>query len=73
MERIWPEANSRANSSLKRVFSMQEEELDMTDDICKLCVSFVSCNVASSGLSKFVGAGNCRSLPGEFVILYSLG
>ena len=38
---------------------------DLSADTSKFCVSFVSCNVASCGLSKFVAAWNCHSIPGK--------
>ncbi len=43
IERIWVEVNSRVNYHLKRILLEMEDcqEIDMTDDVVKYCVSFV--------------------------------
>ena len=67
VERVWREVNSRVNYPLKRILIAMEErqQINMTDATSKFCVSFVSCNVSSCGLSKFVAAWNHHSIPGE--------
>lgn len=45
---------------------MQErQEFNLLDATSKFCVSFISCNVSSYGLTKFVAAWNLHSIPGN--------
>ena len=66
VERMWVEVNSRINYPIKRVLIMMREgqEIEMTDPLTKFCVSFIACNIALVGLSKFVDAWNHHSIPG---------
>jgi len=65
-ERIWPEINSRINYPIKRVLvSMEEqEEIDMNDDLTKFCVSWVTINVLTPAIQKFVSSWNSHRIPG---------
>lgn len=66
VERLWPEINQRINYPVKRVLVEMEgnDEIDMTDDVVKFCVSWTTINVIKSAIGKFVAAWNAHRIPG---------
>ena len=66
-ERIWPEINRRINYPLKEVLVAMENagDIDMTDDIVKFCVSWVTIKTLMPAVETFVSAWNCHCIPGR--------
>ena len=66
VERMWPEINQRINYPITRVLVEMEgnEEIDMTDDVVKYCVSWTTINVVKPAIANFVTAWNAHRIPG---------
>ena len=66
VERLWPEINQRVNYPLKRVLVQMEgnDEIDMSDDIVKYCVSWMVINVIKHAVVNFIAAWNAHRIPG---------
>lgn len=58
VERMWPEVNQRINYPVKRILAEMEsrDEIDMTNDTVKFCVSWIVIN--------FVSSWNAHRIPG---------
>ena len=66
-ERIWPEINRRINYPLKEVLVAMENagDIDMTDNVVKFCVSWVTIKTLTPAIEAFVSAWNCHRIPGR--------
>ena len=66
VERIWPEVNQRVNYPIKRKLIDMEEnnDIDMSCQTTRFCVSFISTHVAAEGLYMFVQAWNSHPIAG---------
>lgn len=66
-ERLWVEVNRRVNYPVKEILVTMEgeEEIDMTDELTKFCVSWVTINVVSPAIKNFVGSWNSHRIPGR--------
>ena len=66
VERMWPEVNQRINYPVKRILVEMEgnDEINMTDEMVKFCVSWTTINVLKSPIAKFVAAWNAHRIPG---------
>lgn len=67
-ERLWPEVNRRINYPVKNVLVTMEEseEIDMNDGCTKFCVSWVTINIVSHAITRFVASWNSHRLPGRY-------
>ena len=67
-ERIRPEINSRVNYPIKRILTSLEgnQEINMEDGLIKFAVSWVTINVISVPVTKFIRSWNCHRIPGSF-------
>ena len=65
-EHIWPEINQRINYPIKRFLVEMEnrEEVNMADEVCKFCVSWVTISVMANAVHNFIDAWNSHSIPG---------
>ena len=65
-ERLWVEVNRRVNYPVKEILVTMEgdEEIDMTDELTKFCVSWVTINVVSPAVKNFV-SWNFHRIPGR--------
>ena len=65
-ERLWPEINQRINYPIKRLLVEMEnsEDVNMADEVCKFCVSWVIINVMASAVQSFIEAWNSHTIPG---------
>lgn len=65
-ERIWPEVNQRVNYPVKHVLVDMENngEIDMSDEVIKFCVSWVTINVMNDAVNMFIQAWNNHRIPG---------
>ena len=68
VERIWPEINSRVNYPIKRILTSLEgnQEINMEDSLTKFAVLWVTINVISVPVTKFIQYWNCHRIPGSF-------
>ena len=66
-ERLWVEVNRRVNYPVKEILVTMEgdEEIDMTDELTKFCVSWVTINVVSPAVKNFVVSWNSHRIPGR--------
>ena len=66
-ERLWVEVNRRLNYPMKAILVEMEgsEEIIMTNDITKFCVSWVTINVILCGVEKFISSWNAHRIPGS--------
>ena len=66
IERMWPEINQRINYPVKRILVLMEsrDEIDMTNDTVKFCVSWTVINVIKNAVHNFVLAWNAHRIPG---------
>ena len=67
VERMWPEVNQRINYPVKRILVEMEsrDEIDMTNDMVKFCVSWTVINVIEKAVHSFVLAWNAHRIPGR--------
>ena len=65
-EPLWPKINERINYPIKRLLVQMEnrEDVNMADEVCKFCVSWVTINVMASAVQSFIEAWNSHSIPG---------
>ena len=65
IERMWVEVNSRVNYPLKSALNqfVQDGSIDMSLEVTKFAVSWVTCRVSNVGLRRFVEAWNHHSIP----------
>lgn len=65
-ERIWPEVNQRINYPVKRVLVDMEnnEDIHMSNEVTKFCVSWVTIHVMQDAINTFVQSWNNHRIPG---------
>ena len=65
-ERIWPEVNQRVNYPVKHILVDMENngEIDMSDEVTKFCVSWVTITVMKDPVNMFIQAWNNHRIPG---------
>ena len=58
--------NARVNYPIKEVLVRLDNDglIDMTNDVQKFCVSYVTCEVAKVGLERVVMSWNNHRIPG---------
>ena len=68
-ERHWVEVNSRINYPIKQQLNrmVQEELIDMTNDIDRYCVSWITIQTVQAGIQELIAAWNSHSIPGIIV------
>ena len=49
---------------------MALDKIDMTNDVTKFCVSWVTCNVTKYGLTEFVASWNHHRIPSMYFYLF---
>ena len=66
VERMWVEINQRVNYPVKRILVSMEDaqEIDMSNNVVKFCVSWTTMNVITPALIRFVGSWNNHRIPG---------
>ena len=66
MEHMWPEVNQRINYPVKRILVQMEgsDEIDMSNDIIKFCVSWTTISVIRPAIVAFLSAWNSHRIPG---------
>ena len=66
VERMWVEINQRVNYPVKRILVSMEgaQEIDMSNNVVKFCVSWTTMNVITPALIRFVGSWNNHRIPG---------
>ncbi|XP_020899410.1 uncharacterized protein LOC110238104 [Exaiptasia diaphana] len=66
-ERHWVEVNGRVNYPIKQQLHkmVQEELIDMTDEIDKYCVSWITIQTVQAGIQELLPAWNNHSIPGK--------
>ena len=66
-ERIWPEVNAHVNYPIKAILiSLEEDELiDMSNELHKFCVSWVTIQVIAPAVTTFVSSWNSHVIPGR--------
>ena len=74
IERFWVEVNVRVNYRIKCILVEMDNNLmiDMSDDINKFFVPFVSIQVASFGLETVLALWNEHNIPGNEYFLFVL-
>ena len=67
VERLWPEVNQRINYPVKRVLVQMEgdDEIDMSNDTIKFCVSWTTINVIETATKTFISSWNEHRIPGN--------
>lgn len=67
------EVNNRVNYPIKEILGqmLQRGDLSLDDDACKYCISWLTINVATVGVSLFVTSWNEHPIPGKY-IMYSV-
>ena len=67
VKRMWPEVNQRVNYPVKRVLIEMEirDEIDMTNNTIKYCVSWTTINVIMKPTQTFVKDWNAHRIPGR--------
>ena len=74
IERFWVEVNVRVNYPIKCFLAEMDNNqmIDLSDDIHKFCVSFVSIQVASFGLETIFASWNEDIVPSNNFFLFIL-
>jgi len=74
IERFWPEVNIRVNYPIKRALVELDNSqiINMTCEVQKFCVSFVSIVVAKYGMNIVVTSWNAHTIPGSSFIIVNL-
>lgn len=62
------EVNNRVNYPLKSILNdlVSKGYIDMSNQVTKFCVSWVTCGVSNYGLGKFIDAWNKHPIPSEY-------
>ena len=69
IERIWVEVNNNVNYPIKTILNdlVARDCIDMSNEITKFCVSWVTCRVSHYGLSKFASCWNLHTIPSKYL------
>ena len=67
---MWVEVNNRVNYPIKEILGqmLHRGDLSLDDDACKYCISWLTINVATVGVSLFVTSWNEHPIPGIMCI-----
>ena len=67
VERMWVEVNQRVNYPVKQILVSMEgaQEIDMSNNVVKFCVSWTTMKVITPALIRFVGSWNNHRIPGS--------
>lgn len=70
VERMWVEINQRVNYPVKRILVSMEgaQEIDMSNNVVKFCVSWTTMNVITPASIRFVGSWNNHRIPGKILL-----
>lgn len=67
VEKLWVEVNRRINYPIKEILVRMEgeDEINMTDELTKFCVSHVTIMVITCAVKRFMCAWNSHRIPGR--------